>query len=140
MFYAVCLFDGMMFAVDLSRTLRQVLDLSMKNFAKEGVWRMFRQIVEGLVHIHGQGIIHRDLTPNNIFFDGRNDIKIGDFGLGEERLSPSWNFQIFGLDGSLGLMCCLVVQPNSLAWTNPTVSRILLCTRKSLVLHLMAPV
>jgi serine/threonine protein kinase len=36
-----------------------------------------------LAHIHGQGIIHRDLTPNNIFFDARNDIKIGDFGLGK---------------------------------------------------------
>lgn len=39
--------------------------------------------MEGLSHIHGQGIIHRDLTPNNIFFDARNDIKIGDFGLGK---------------------------------------------------------
>lgn len=39
--------------------------------------------MEGLAHIHAQGIIHRDLTPNNIFFGARNDIKIGDFGLGE---------------------------------------------------------
>jgi serine/threonine protein kinase len=46
-------------------------------------WRIFRQIVEGLAHIHGQKIIHRDLTPNNIFFDVCHAIKIGDFGLGK---------------------------------------------------------
>jgi len=64
------------------RTLRQVFQ-SYGHFDKELAWHLFRQIVEGLAHIHGQGIIHRDLTPNNIFFDARNDIKIGDFGLGE---------------------------------------------------------
>ncbi|KAL4290262.1 hypothetical protein GQ457_14G000440 [Hibiscus cannabinus] len=62
------------------RTLRQVFE-SYNHFDKELAWHQFRQIVEGLAHIHGQGIIHRDLTPNNIFFDARNDIKIGDFGL-----------------------------------------------------------
>ncbi|KAL2507271.1 putative serine/threonine-protein kinase GCN2 [Forsythia ovata] len=62
------------------RTLRQMFE-SYNNLDKELAWHLFRQIVEGLVHIHGQGIIHRDLTPNNIFFDARNDIKIGDFGL-----------------------------------------------------------
>ena len=55
-------------------------------FDKELAWHLFRQIVEGLAHIHAQGIIHRDLTPNNIFSDARNDIKIGDFGLGEKLL------------------------------------------------------
>ncbi|XP_006852117.2 eIF-2-alpha kinase GCN2 isoform X1 [Amborella trichopoda] len=63
------------------RTLRQVFDSYNGLFDKESTWHMFRQIVEGLAHIHGQGIIHRDLTPSNIFFDTRNDIKIGDFGL-----------------------------------------------------------
>ncbi|KAK6255367.1 hypothetical protein SCA6_016672 [Theobroma cacao] len=62
------------------RTLREVFE-SYNHFDKELAWHLFRQIVEGLAHIHGQGIIHRDLTPNNIFFDARNDIKIGDFGL-----------------------------------------------------------
>ncbi|MED6145686.1 hypothetical protein PIB30_027686, partial [Stylosanthes scabra] len=61
------------------RTLRQ--EFESYNFDKEMAWHLFRQIVEGLAHIHGQGIIHRDLTPNNIFFDACNDIKIGDFGL-----------------------------------------------------------
>lgn len=64
------------------RTLRDVFSTYEGPVDKEATWRIFRQIVEGLAHIHSRGIIHRDLTPNNIFFDSRNDIKIGDFGLG----------------------------------------------------------
>ncbi|KAL2612674.1 hypothetical protein R1flu_024366 [Riccia fluitans] len=63
------------------RTLRQVFDTCSMPENKDEIWRIFRQLVEGLAHIHGQGIIHRDLNPNNIFFDARGDIKIGDFGL-----------------------------------------------------------
>ncbi|KAL3680389.1 hypothetical protein R1sor_023345 [Riccia sorocarpa] len=63
------------------RTLRQVFDTCTMPENKDEIWRIFRQLVEGLAHIHGQGIIHRDLNPNNIFFDARGDIKIGDFGL-----------------------------------------------------------
>ncbi|XP_010525998.1 PREDICTED: eIF-2-alpha kinase GCN2 isoform X2 [Tarenaya hassleriana] len=79
------------------RTLRQVFE-SYNHFDKDFAWHLFRQIVEGLAHIHGQGIIHRDLTPNNIFFDARNDIKIGDFGLAKflklEQLDQDGGFSI----------------------------------------------
>ncbi|KAH8908968.1 Serine/threonine-protein kinase [Coniochaeta sp. PMI_546] len=66
------------------RTLR---DLISRNIYKEPeeVWRLFRQVLEGLVHIHGLNIVHRDLKPENIFIavtpDGLNNVKIGDFGL-----------------------------------------------------------
>ena len=49
------------------------------------MWRLFRQILEGLVHIHGVGVVHRDLKPENIFIGsgpaGLDTVKIGDFGL-----------------------------------------------------------
>lgn len=62
-------------------------DLISRNIYKETeeVWRLFRQTLEGLVHIHGLNIVHRDLKPENIFIavtpDGLNNVKIGDFGL-----------------------------------------------------------
>jgi eukaryotic translation initiation factor 2-alpha kinase 4 len=60
------------------RTLRNVIDEKADD---EVMWKLFRQIVEGLNHIHSQGIIHRDLKPSNIFIDAQGDAKIGDFGL-----------------------------------------------------------
>ena len=42
---------------------------------------VFRQIVDGLAHIHDKGIIHRDLKPSNVFLGRDGFWKIGDFGL-----------------------------------------------------------
>ncbi|CAG8919106.1 unnamed protein product [Penicillium salamii] len=47
----------------------------------ESSWRLFRQVLDGLSHIHSHGIIHRDLKPDNIFIDVANNPQIGDFGL-----------------------------------------------------------
>ncbi|GMH17675.1 hypothetical protein Nepgr_019516 [Nepenthes gracilis] len=62
------------------RALRQLFE-SYNYFDKNFAWHLFHQIVEGLTHINGQGIIQRELTPNNIFVNTWHDIKIGDFGL-----------------------------------------------------------
>eukprot|EP00850_Spirogloea_muscicola_P003239 SM000013S26408 [mRNA] locus=s13:225121:235378:+ [translate_table: standard] len=77
------------------RTLRHVFDKS-KEIERDEAWRIFRQLTEGLVHIHSQGIIHRDLTPSNVFFDTRGDIKIGDFGLAKFN-----NLEPFEVESSL---------------------------------------
>ena len=42
---------------------------------------IFRQICEGLAAAHEQGVIHRDLKPQNILIDTRGRVLIADFGL-----------------------------------------------------------
>lgn len=61
-------------------TLRTAIDNGL-NEDENRVWRLFREIAEGLAHIHKQGMIHRDLKPVNIFLDSKDHVKIGDFGL-----------------------------------------------------------
>jgi translation initiation factor 2-alpha kinase 4 len=62
------------------QTLRDLIRRGLCNEPEE-YWRLFRQMLEGLAHIHGLGIIHRDLKPDNIFIDVAKIPKIGDFGL-----------------------------------------------------------
>lgn len=61
-------------------TLRNCIDAGLYQDMNRA-WRLFREIIEGLVHIHEQGMIHRDLKPVNIFLDSNDQVKIGDFGL-----------------------------------------------------------
>lgn len=59
----------------------------------ERLWRLFREILEGLAYIHTQGMIHRDLKPANIFLDSFDQVKIGDFGLATTSLMALKQYQ-----------------------------------------------
>lgn len=62
------------------RTLRDLIKRGLHRETDE-IWRLFRQILEGMNHIHSLNVVHRDLKPENIFIDAASNVRIGDFGL-----------------------------------------------------------
>ncbi len=40
-----------------------------------------KQILDGVLYLHENGIIHRDLKLGNLFLNDEIEVKIGDFGL-----------------------------------------------------------
>ena len=43
--------------------------------------RVFEKIAAGLAHMHGKGVIHADMKPNNVMLAPRLTVKVIDFGL-----------------------------------------------------------
>ena len=44
-----------------------------------GLLRLGRQLCRGLAHLHGRGLLHRDVSPENIWLDERHVAHLGDF-------------------------------------------------------------
>lgn len=60
-------------------TLRQIAE---KESIRVGeIIRVALQVCSAMAFAHGQGVVHRDLSLNNIMMNEHNDVKIVDFGL-----------------------------------------------------------
>ncbi|KAJ1414646.1 Serine/threonine-protein kinase, active site [Sesbania bispinosa] len=44
---------------------------------------IMKQLLEALAHCHRLGIAHRDIKPDNLLFDSRDNLKVADFGSAE---------------------------------------------------------
>lgn len=46
-----------------------------------------QQICDAMVYLHGQKLVHRDLKPQNVLLDSKDNVKICDFGLARFKSS-----------------------------------------------------
>lgn len=54
-----------------------------KRISWDAAKEIYKQILEGVKHIHKEGILHRDLKPSNIMINKKGVVKITDFGISE---------------------------------------------------------
>ncbi len=66
------------------KTLKYLIEQGLYN-DEEKVWCLLREILQGLNHIHEQGMIHRDLKPGNVLIDRDGHAKLADFGLATSK-------------------------------------------------------
>ncbi|KAF2885449.1 hypothetical protein ILUMI_20729 [Ignelater luminosus] len=62
---------------------------------------IMRQVLEGVQHIHGNGVVHRDLKPENILLDDNLNVKITDFGFAKKLAPGEMLFDLCGTPGYL---------------------------------------
>ena len=65
------------------RSLRSLLEAGA--LPREQALFIARQLVEALVYLHGQGIVHRDVKPENLLVRPDGRIKLLDFGIALDR-------------------------------------------------------
>jgi serine/threonine-protein kinase 11 len=52
----------------------------------QAVW-IFNQVVHGLLYLHQQGMVHKDIKPSNLLLFDNGVVKIADFGVGHSFAS-----------------------------------------------------
>jgi len=72
----------------------EAADITLEEFIKQNSLnddiriKCIRQILNVMIEVHNRNIIHRDISPNNIFIIGP-EVKIADFGIGKDLNSDA---------------------------------------------------
>ncbi len=83
-------------------TLRQLL--KEKRLDAAVALQLIPQICDALEYAHDEGIVHRDVKPENILIDRRGRVRVADFGLARV-VDPEAQTEITRTKGVLGTVC-----------------------------------
>ncbi|CAD8182811.1 unnamed protein product [Paramecium pentaurelia] len=70
------------------QTLERFINEHGTQLHQTEIQSIMRQILLAIVYIHEQGLLHRDIKPDNIMIDKNLNIKLIDFGLATKQGSP----------------------------------------------------
>ncbi len=73
------------------QTLKKILQNNGGSLSADYVFGMMRTVIESLGVIHNKGIIHRDISPDNMMVDAQSRVKLLDFGAARNYISEGQN-------------------------------------------------
>src|SRR5579872_189016 len=77
-----CLVSELIESGDLTHYLKQ----HPQPWAESKARREIIRLIGALKLLHDAGLVHRDITPNNVFVTPNRELKLGDFGIAAQRL------------------------------------------------------
>ncbi|KAH9430907.1 hypothetical protein MCOR02_008227 [Pyricularia oryzae] len=65
------------------------LDQAAEPYGEEQCRHWFRDLILGIEYLHAQGIVHRDIKPDNLLLTEDDILKVVDFGVSEMFEKPN---------------------------------------------------